>query len=125
MTVEAAAPDCKWLCTGHEIFPAMLAAIEAAQSSISLEAYIYSPAAIGVRFREAMVRARQRQVRVQVLVDALGSFGLSTDFWRPLMEAGAAVRWFNPLSLNRLGFRNHRKLLVCDRAVAFVGGFNI
>jgi cardiolipin synthase len=35
------------------------------------------------------------------------------------------MRWFNPLSLNRLGFRNHRKLLVCDESVAFIGGFNI
>src|SRR5260370_338158 len=117
--------NCNWLCNGQEIFPAMLGAIEAAQKSVSLEIYIYSAGALGLRFRDALVRSRQRQVRVQVLIDALGSFGLSTDFWKPLLEAGADVRWFNPLSLNRLGFRNHRKLLVCDERVGFVGGFNI
>ena len=103
----------------------MLAAIDAAQRSICLEAYIYSSAGIGIQVRDALIKARQRGIRVQVLIDALGSFGLSTDFWKPLLEAGGEVRWFNPLSLNRLGFRNHRKLLVCDDAVAFVGGFNI
>ena len=103
----------------------MLSAIEAARHSVCLESYIYAPGALGQRFLEHLMRARQRQVRVQVLVDALGSFGLPSDFWKPLLEQGGEVRWFNPLSLNRLGFRNHRKLLVCDRAIAFVGGFNI
>ena len=117
--------SCHWLCTGQEIFPAMLAAIDEANSTVCLEIYIFSPGKLGVLFREALVRARQRGVRVQVLIDALGSFGLSTDFWKPLMQAGGEVRWFNPISLNRLGFRDHRKLLVCDETVAFVGGFNI
>jgi cardiolipin synthase len=125
MIAGAAGANCDWLCTGQEIFPAMLAAIDATRTSVCLEAYIYSPASIGMRFREALLRACSRHVRVQVLIDALGSFGLTTDFWKPLTEAGAAIRWFNPLSLNRLGFRNHRKLLVCDGTVAFVGGFNI
>jgi len=114
-----------WLCTGHEIFPAMLGAIDAATKSVCLETYIYSSGSLGLRFRDSLVRALQRKVRVQVLIDALGSFGLAADFWKPLLLAGGEVRWFNPLSLNRLGFRDHRKLLVCDETVAFVGGFNI
>jgi cardiolipin synthase len=125
MTEGQAGANCDWLCTGQEIFPAMLTAIDAARASVRLEAYIYSPATIGIRFRDALLRACHRQVRVQVLIDALGSFGLSADFWKPLMDAGSSIRWFNPLSLNRLGFRNHRKMLVCDGAVAFIGGFNI
>lgn len=114
-----------WLCNGQEIFPSMLAAIDASQKSVLLEIYIYSAGPLGLRFRDALVRARQRGARVQVLIDALGSFGLATEFWSPLMEAGGEVRWFNPLSLHRLGFRNHRKLLVCDERLGFVGGFNI
>ena len=78
-----------------------------------------------MRFRDALTHACQRGVKVRVLIDALGSFGLSAEFWKPLMRAGGEIRWFNPLSLGRLGFRNHRKLLVCDGRVAFVGGFNI
>src|SRR5258708_1348918 len=125
MMAQATGANCNWLCNGQEVFPAMLAAIEAARTSVCFEAYIYSPGAIGLRFRDALIRARQRQARVQGLIDALGSFGLPTDFWKALTDAGGEVPWFNPLSMNRLGFRNHRKLLVCDGAVAFVGGFNI
>lgn len=114
-----------WLCTGQEIFPAMLAAIDEAKSCVYLEIYIFASGTLGEKFRDALVRALERKVRVQVLIDALGSFSLSTDFWKPLLQAGGEVRWFNPISLNRLGFRDHRKLLVCDDTVAFVGGFNI
>ncbi len=103
----------------------MLAEIEASQSSVRLEVYIFSPDRLGIEFREALVRAAHRKVKVQVLVDALGSSRLPADFWRPLIEAGGAAKQFNPLTLKRLGIRNHRKLLVCDERVAFVGGFNI
>ena len=103
----------------------MLEAIGSARRSVCLETYIYAPGQLGERFREALIRAQEAGVRVQVLIDALGSYGLPTDFWKPLVNAGGEMRWFNPLSLNRLGFRNHRKLLVCDDKVGFVGGFNI
>src|SRR5439155_700600 len=55
----------------------------------------------------------------------VGSFGLSSSFWKPLTEAGAKFRWFNPLKIGRLAYRDHRKLLVCDVETAFIGGFNI
>jgi cardiolipin synthase len=103
----------------------MLAAIDAAQSSVCLEMYIYVASPIGERFRDALVRARQRGVRVRVLVDGLGSLSLPGDFWKPLRDAGGEARTFNPISLNRISIRNHRKLLVCDERTAFIGGFNI
>ena len=125
MLVEAVATDWTWFCSGREIFPAMLAAIDAAHQSVCLETYIYAADSLGERFREALVRARQRGVRVRVLVDALGSISLPGGFWQPLRTAGGEARLFNPLALDRLGIRNHRKLLVCDDQVAFIGGFNI
>ena len=103
----------------------MLAAIDAAQESVCLETYTYSADELGQRFRSALIRARQRGVAVRVLIDALGSFGLSQTFWEPLRNVGGEARLFNPLRLNRMGIRSHRKLLVCDERVAFVGGFNI
>ena len=114
-----------WFCSGGEIFPAMLAAIDDAQESVRFEMYIYSDKELGQRFRNSLVTARSRGVAVRVLVDALGSYGLPDSFWEPLRQAGGEIRLFNPLSLHRLGLRNHRKLLVCDGRVAFVGGFNI
>ena len=115
----------QWLRTGDEIFPAMLAAIDTARESVCLEIYIFAAGALGLRFRDALTRAAGRGVRVRVLVDAGGSLGLPDDFWSPLRAAGGAAKFFNPLALRRFGIRNHRKLLVCDDGVAFVGGFNI
>lgn len=122
---EVASGNWHWFRTGNEIFPEMLGAIDASATGLDLETYIYSPDALGDRFREALVRAQQRGVAVRVLVDALGSMGLPGDYWQPLLDVGGQVRQFNPLALRRLGIRNHRKLMICDRRVAFLGGFNI
>ncbi len=115
----------QWLRAGDEIFPAMLKAIDAAAQSVCLEIYIFEECPLGRDFREALVRACGRGVRVQVLVDSMGSLLLPDQFWEPLRNAGGEVRWFNPITLNRVTIRNHRKLLVCDERVAFVGGFNV
>lgn len=115
----------KWLRSGDEAFPAMLTAIEGALSSVQLETYIFANDELGRRFRDALARVAQRGVSVRVLVDAIGSLGLSDEFWSPLRAAGGQVRVFNPLALKRAAIRNHRKLLVCDGRVAFIGGFNI
>jgi len=125
--MSSAATDitCHWLCTGDEIFPAMLAAIDDAKKEVCLETYTFSAGSPGERFRDALIRARQRGLRVRVLIDGLGSYGLPSDFFEPLKAVGAEVRVFNPVVLNRMSIRNHRKLLACDDQVAFIGGFNI
>jgi cardiolipin synthase A/B len=125
MLANVTGQNCQWLCTGKEFFAAMLAAIDSAQRAVCLETYIYSAGPLGERFRQALVEARGRGARVRVLVDGLGSYSLPGSFWAPLESSGGEVRRFNPVSLNRLGIRNHRKLLVCDEQVAFIGGFNI
>lgn len=125
MPTEAVTTNWHWLRAGDQAFPEMLAAIDAATVSVGLEVYIFSAGKLGERFREALVRACGRGVKVRVLIDGLGSMGLHAAFWHPLRQAGGEVRIFNPLALHRLGIRNHRKLLVCDDQVCFVGGFNI
>ncbi|MCX8154923.1 MAG: phospholipase D-like domain-containing protein [Verrucomicrobiae bacterium] len=117
--------DIRWLATGQEDFQAKLQAIADSRHSIRLETYIYTASPPGETLRAALTQAAQRGVRVQVLIDAFGSIELPDTFWEPLRQAGGQVRWFNPLSLGRWGFRDHRKLLVCDEAVAFVGGCNV
>jgi cardiolipin synthase len=104
---------------------AMLAAIAEAKSSVRLEMYIFTASPIGERFREALEQAARRGAKVRVLLDSWGSLPLSDSFWDGLREAGGQMRWFNPIELRRWGIRDHRKLLVCDESVAFVGGFNI
>jgi len=118
-------PALEWLATGREVFPAMLGAMAAARKSIQLETYIFSDGRLGRRFLEALLAAARRGVRVRVLVDAAGSWFLPDNFFSPLIAAGAEVRRFNPLHLWRFGVRDHRKLLVCDESVIFIGGFNV
>jgi cardiolipin synthase A/B len=125
MLVAVTPANYTWLSNGHETFPAMVAAIDAAQRTVCLETYIYRGGPLGERVRDALIRARERGVEVQVLIDGLGSVSLPDTFWQELQNAGGRVRRFNPISLNRLSIRNHRKLLICDDTVAFIGGFNI
>jgi len=115
----------RWLLNGQIALAEMLAAIEAARVSIRLEMYIITAGPTAERFRQALVTACQRGVTVRVLADGLGSFGLPDSYWNDLRAGGGEFRWFNPVSLMRLSIRDHRKILVCDDSVAFIGGFNI
>ena len=115
-----------WLPTGAEGLEAMLVAIAAASRLVQFEMYIFTPGPLGLRFRDALVEARRRGVRVQVLLDAFGAFGLPSHFWNPLVQLGGELRWFNAFRASeRYGRRNHRKLLVVDGERAIVGGFNV
>jgi cardiolipin synthase len=122
---SASPPPVVWLNTGAEAFRRMLAAIEQARHSIHLEVYIFQADATGERFRTALTRAAQRGVRVQILLDAFGSNALPADYWHELREGGGTVRIFNPFTWRFFAFRDHRKLLLVDESVAFVGGYNI
>jgi len=115
----------QWLRTGRDAFIAMLAAIDGAKLSVRMETYIFASGPLGERFRTALVAAAQRNVRVRVLIDAFGSLYLPDAFWTPLRQAGGEVRQFNPLGFRMATSRDHRKLLICDDEVAFVGGLNV
>lgn len=103
----------------------MWAAIAAARHSVQLEIYIWKPGRIGDRFRELLVGAAGRGVRVQLLLDTFGAGGLPADYFAALLHAGGQLCWFNPKLLLRLSFRDHRKLQICDGQVAVVTGINI
>ena len=115
----------QWLPNGEVAFQRMLAAIDKARVSVRLEMYIFAAGVPGDLFRAVLAAAASRRLRVEVLVDGFGSHPLPTDYWQPVRTAGGDVRVFNPLSLNRFVIRDHRKMLLVDDEVAFVGGFNI
>jgi cardiolipin synthase len=123
--VSAAGHVFRWLATGSATFETMLQHIERARHSVALEFYICKPGAVSDRFRAALIAASLRGVHVQVLLDAFGSDAVAGGYWRELERCGGQLRWFNPMRLLRLTFRNHRKLLVTDRATAIVGGLNL
>jgi len=115
----------QWLATGDAYYSAVLAAIVSARESIRLETYIFSAGKPGDDVLAALVAAARKGVKTRVLIDAFGSYELPSDYWKEFIAAGGEFRLFNPLSLNRITIRDHRKLLVCDLKVAFTGGFNI
>ncbi|HKJ94895.1 MAG TPA: phospholipase D-like domain-containing protein [Gammaproteobacteria bacterium] len=114
---------------GDDLYRDMLTRIGRAGSSISLETYIFHDDALGRRFVRALMERAEQGVQVRLLVDALGSMGIfSRRTEREMRRTGVEVRrfhrwqWRDPLRYNR---RDHRKLLVVDGRVAYVGGFNI
>lgn len=103
------------------------AAIAAARTEVLLETYILRDDRIGDAMQAALAAAVQRGVRVSVLADAVGSRETREAYWVALRSAGVAVRlfprsWRHPISTLQ---RDHRKIIVVDRRVAFTGGMNI
>ena len=110
---------------GGVFFARMLAAIEEARRYVLLEMYLVRSGAVATRFIDALGRAAGRGARVCVMFDGFGALGLTRADRRRLLDAGLELRFFNPLRLgNRLSnlLRDHRKLLLADGRVAFVGG---
>jgi len=109
----------------------MLAAIAAAQKSISLVTYIFDRDAAGKQFVAALHDAVQRRVSVRVLVDAAGSRYSFPSIMHSLKRAGVTTAKFLPSSLlapwrvATINLRNHRKIMVVDGRTAFTGGMNI
>ncbi len=118
-------PQSQWLPNGENAFQRMLAAIRAAERVVRLETYIFAVGFPGDGFRTELAAAARRGVRVEVLVDGFGARALPNGYWDGLRAAGGEARVFNPVALKRLAIRDHRKLLLIDDRIAFVGGFNI
>ena len=114
---------------GADLYEDMLTAIDAAQERILFETYIIKADAMGERFKQALIRAADRGVDVYVVYDAFANLVVKASFLRfpssvhvlryPIYSAG-----WKALSPRSYG-RDHRKILVVDQAVAYVGGFNI
>lgn len=115
---------------GAQYFPALIAAIDAAECEVHLESYLYEADAVGLAVAEALMRAAARGVCVHVLLDGFGARGFPAELAERLSQAGVAWRHYRPerglLRLRRHRLRRlHRKLVVVDGRVAFVGGINI
>jgi cardiolipin synthase len=117
------------LADGREAYPAMLAAIEGARSSVALASYIFHGAGIGERFVLALADAQRRGVAVRVLIDDVSDRFSWSSAAKKLRAAGVPVGVFNPTlvpaRLHAMHLRNHRKILVVDGAIGFTGGMNI
>ena len=119
------------LVNGDEAFPAMLAAIESAQKSISLCTYIFDNDRSGRDFAAALSRAVKRGVEVRVLIDSAGARYSFPSILHKLRRKKVRCARFLPSSLfapwrvATINLRNHRKVLAIDGRLAFTGGMNI
>jgi len=117
------------LVDGDAAYPAMLAAIDGAQRSITLVSYIFDNDAAGQAFRDALSGACARGVEVRVLLDDVGARYSKPTMLGELRAAGLPVAAFLPTRIGRLfryaNLRSHRKIMVVDGCTGFTGGMNI
>ena len=129
--VPATAREVRLLVDGGEKYPALLEDVAAARDHVHLAYYIYNPDRIGTALRDALVERARAGIRVRLLVDAMGAKQASQRFFAPLLDAGGEVAWFHPARPWMLwrrpwvNLRLHRKLVVVDGRVGYVGGINI
>jgi cardiolipin synthase len=125
------ARDVRLLVDGGNKYPALLDAIAQARDHIHLEYYIYNPDRTGGALLDALVLRARAGVKVRLLVDAMGSKLAKQRFFAPLIAVGGEVAWFHPARLwlpwrrPWLNLRTHRKLVIIDGKIGFLGGINI
>ncbi len=114
---------------GQPAFNAMLDAIQAAKHHIHLEFFIYHADEIGTKFLDLLAEKARQGVQVRFLYDAMGSHKLPSKSLKPLRQAGGQTSVFLPINPFRRRFqvnmRNHRKIMVVDGDIGFIGGLNI
>ena len=113
---------------GDAAYRALGAAIDAAQWEINAEYYLIKDDDIGRWFRDRLISAANRGVKVRLLYDGIGSLAIGRRWTRSLRSAGAETMSFSPLRralVTSPNLRNHRKIVVIDREIAFTGGINI
>lgn len=116
---------------GPRTYEAMFAAINAARDHINMETYIIEDDETGLRFADALIAKQRAGVQVNLIRDSVGTIGTKKEFFQRLTDAGIKVLEFNPVNplVAKVGWdvnqRDHRKLLIADGRVAFLGGINI
>lgn len=117
------------LVNGKQTFPAMLDAIASATNYIHLEFYRIEPDTLGTEIRELLERKAREGVKVRVIFDDVGSWNIHQPYLREMRASGVQIFPFMPVRFpsfsSKINYRNHRKILVVDGRVGFVGGLNI
>ncbi|MBK5353916.1 cardiolipin synthase ClsB [Pseudomonas sp. TH41] len=114
---------------GEEYFPRVFEVLRQAQNEILLETFILFEDKVGIELQQILIEAAQRGVRITVSLDGFGCGELSSEFLAALSEAGVHLQIFDPapkhLGIRTNWFRRlHRKIVVVDGTIAFLGGIN-
>ncbi|MBS2968390.1 cardiolipin synthase [Metabacillus sp. KIGAM252] len=117
------------LTNGDEKFPAILKEIKEAKKYIHLEYYIVRHDEIGLQLQDALIEKAREGVKIRFLYDAVGSWKLSKGYISKMHRAGIEMVPFLPVTLpflsNKINFRNHRKIIIIDGKIGFMGGLNV
>ena len=114
---------------GYAFFPDLLAAIGKAKSHIHFDFYIFDDDALGMLIADSLIDRAHEGVEVRVIYDDVGCWNVSHKFFERMREEGIEVCAFLPVRFpsftSKVNYRNHRKIIVIDGKVGFVGGMNI
>jgi cardiolipin synthase len=116
------------LVNGNEIFPAMLDAIEKAERQIDFLTFVYWSGEIAVKFAKALAKKADEGVKVRVILDSYGANFMPKKLSKLMQNHGVELKWFRPLvrwKVWKTDNRTHRKVLICDKKIAFTGGGGI
>ena len=119
----------KIFTVGADKFKALKEDLANATGSIYLQYYIFNDDHIGHEIAEILKRKARLGLDVKVIYDHIGSFSAKNSFWRDMQEAGVDTHPFFrvnfPHFANRVNWRNHRKLVIIDNSIGYIGGMNI
>ena len=114
---------------GYTFFPALLAAIGQARQSIHIDMYIFADDALGTLVADALIDRAHEGVEIRVIYDDVGCWNVKHRFFERMREEGIQVMSYLPVRFpsftSKVNYRNHRKIVVIDGNVGFIGGINI
>ena len=117
------------LCDGYRFFPSLLRDIASATSHIHIDIYIFEDDALGRLVSDALIAKAQQGVEVRVVYDDVGSWMTKNRFFERMRVAGIEIEPFMPVRFPRFtskaNYRNHRKIIVIDGRVGYIGGMNL
>lgn len=121
--------DIEVFTVGADKFRSLKRDLAAARKSIYVQYYIFMDDHIGREIAEILKERARAGLEVKVMYDHIGSFSTKNSFWKELREAGVDTHPFFrvnfPQLANRINWRNHRKMVIIDQRVGYIGGMNI
>ena len=117
------------LINGEKKFPDVINSLKAAKKHIHIEYYIFEDDEIGIEIGEILIEKAKQGVKVRFIYDDFGSRKMSNSFIKKLLDAGVEAKAFYKVIFinlaNRLNYRNHRKIIVIDGDIGYIGGINV
>jgi cardiolipin synthase len=113
------------LLNGDEIFPAKLRIIKSARKTINYAQYVWEEGKPSEEIANALAERCRGGLKVNVLLDAVGALAMPGDYRQRMVDAGCKVETFRPLgsfAIDKVNYRNHRRILVADGLVGITGG---